>query len=166
MGPAGQGFVYCRRELMDHLRPPFAGCISVAGWENWRDYDLTFLPGARRFELGCANFVGQVGLLAATRLLLDVGIEAIERWLVRLTDLLIEDLKQRGYEIASNLTPEHRSAIVSFSVPDSPDSAYEQLAAAGVVISKREHYIRVSPHCYNTEGEVLRVGEVLGDAHS
>lgn len=166
MGPAGQGFIYCRRELIDRLKPTFAGCISVSGWQDWRDYDLSFLPGARRFELGCANFVGQVGLLAAARLLLDVGIETIERWLLHLTDLLIEDLEQRGYEIASNLMPEHRSAIVSFTTPDGPSSAYEQLAAAGIVISKRERYIRVSPHCYNTEGEVLRVGEVLGDAHS
>jgi hypothetical protein len=23
----------------------------------------------------------------------------------------------------------------------------------------------VSPHCYNTEDEVLRVGDVLGDVH-
>jgi selenocysteine lyase/cysteine desulfurase len=166
MGPAGQGFVYCRRELIKRLRPPFAGCVSVAGRENWRDYDLTFLPSASRFELGCANFVGQVGLLAATRLLLDVGIDTIERWLLHLTGLLIEDLRQRGYEIASNLTPERRSAIVSFSIPDSPDAAYEQLTAAGIVISKREHYIRVSPHCYNTEGEILRVAHVLGDAYS
>ena len=166
MGPAGQGFIYCRRALIDGLQPTFAGCISVAGWENWRDYDLTFLPDASRFELGCANFAGQVGLLAAVRLLLDVGIETIERWLLHLTDLLLEDLEQRGYEIASNLTPDHRSAIVSFSVPGGPDLAFDRLAAAGVVISKRERYIRVSPHCYNTEGEILRVGEVLGDAHS
>jgi selenocysteine lyase/cysteine desulfurase len=165
MGPAGQGFIYCRRELIDRLQPAFAGCISVAGWENWREYDLTFLPGANRFELGCANFVGQVGLLAAVRLLLDVGIEKIERWLLHLTGLLIDDLQRRGYEIASNLTPQHRSAIVSFSVPGSPDSAHEQLAGAGIVTSKREHFIRVSPHCYNTEDEVLRVGDVLGDVH-
>jgi cysteine desulfurase/selenocysteine lyase len=26
----------------------------------------------------------------------------------------------------------------------------------------RENYIRVSPHCYNTKDEVLRVGQVLG----
>lgn len=83
-----------------------------------------------------------------------------------LTDLLIEDLGQRGYEIASNLTPQHRSAIVSFGIPGGPDSAYEQLPAVDIAVSRREHYIRVSPHCYNTEGEIRRVREVLGDAHS
>ncbi len=163
MGPAGQGFIYCRRELTDRLDPPFAGCTSVVGWQDWRNYDLTFLPGARRFELGCANFIGQVGLLAAVRFLLDVGIGTIERWVLHLTDLLIADLHSRGYTVASNLEPEHRSAIASFSVPGDVGAAYEQLTAAGIVLSRREDYIRVSPHCYNTEPEILRVGNTLQD---
>ncbi|MGD8998127.1 MAG: aminotransferase class V-fold PLP-dependent enzyme [Anaerolineae bacterium] len=163
MGPAGQGFIYVRRELLEDLQPPFAGCVSVAGWEEWRDYSLTFLPDASRFELGCGNSVGQVGLLAAVRLLLNVGIEPIERWTLHLTELLIQDLERRGYEIASNRAPERRSAIVSFRVLGEVHKAYEQLTAADVVISKREDLIRVSPHCYNTENEILRVGETLGD---
>jgi selenocysteine lyase/cysteine desulfurase len=161
MGPAGQGFIYVRRERLDDLQPPFAGCISVAGWEAWRDYDLTFLPDASRFELGCGNLISQVGLLAAVRFLLDVGIDAVERWTLHLTDLLVKDLIQRGYQIASNLAPEHCSAIVSFRVTGDVDQAYQQLAAGRVVISKREDLIRVSPHCYNTEEEILRVGATL-----
>ena len=164
MGPGGQGFIYCRKNLLDDLQPPLAGCISVVGWEDWRYYDLTFLPDASRFELGCGNFVGQVGLLAAVRLLMDVGIEAIERWTLHLTDLLIEDLQQRGYEIASNLDPKRRSPIVSFNVPGEVEVAYQKLNEANIIISQREQYIRVSPHCYNTEAEIARVGEVLGDS--
>lgn len=164
MGPKGQAFIYCRHELLDELLPPFAGYLSVAGWEDWRDYDLTFLPDASRFELGCANQVGQVGLLAAVRFLMETGIPAIERWTLHLTDLLIEDLQQRGYDVASNLEREYRSAIVSFSVPGDVDEAFQKLANAKIVVSKREQYIRVSPHCYNTEEEITRVGEVLGNA--
>jgi selenocysteine lyase/cysteine desulfurase len=165
MGPPGLGFLYCRHELLDELAPPFAGCISVVGWEDWRDYDLTFLPDAHRFEIGTPNMIGQVGLLAAVRFLMEAGIPAIERWTLHLTDLLIEDLQQRGYGIASNLARKRRSAIVSFRVPGDVDAAFQKLTDAKVIISKREQYIRVSPHCYNTEEEIARVGEVLGDAH-
>ena len=162
MGPAGQGFIYVSPELLDDLRPAFAGCISVAGWEDWRDYNLAFLPDARRFELGCGNVIGQVGLLEAVRLLLDVGIEAIEAWTLHLADLLVEDLQQRGYQVVSNRSPHRRSAIVSFRVAGDVAAAHQQLLGAGVFVSKREDLIRVSPHGYNTENEVLRVGEVLG----
>jgi selenocysteine lyase/cysteine desulfurase len=161
MGPKGQGFLYCRRELLDQLVPPFAGCLSVVGWEDWRDYNLTFLPDASRFELGTRNGVGQVGLLAAVRFLMEIGIPAIERWTLHLTDLLIEDLRRRGCDIASNLDPKRRSAIVSFSVPGDAEETFQRLADAKIVVSKREQYIRVSPHCYNTEEEIARVGEVL-----
>jgi len=164
MGPGGQGFIYVRREVLDKLRPIFAGCVSVQGWEDWRSYDLTFLPDAARFDLGCANFIGRVGLLAAVRLLLSVGIEAIEAWTLHLTDLLVEDLQSRGHDVISSLEPRHRSAIVTFAVPGDPSAALETLAAEDIVVSLRESYLRVSPHCYNTEEEILRIGETLGPA--
>ncbi len=164
MGPKGQGFIYCRQELLDEIVPAFAGCISVVGWENWRDYNLTFLPDARRFELGSANLIGQIGLLAAVRFLMEVGIPAIERWTRHLTDVLIDDLKQRNYGVVSNLEPQRRSAIVSFLVPGDVEEAFQKLTAAKIVASQREQYIRISPHCYNTEEEIARVGEVLGNA--
>ena len=160
MGPCGQGFFFCRRELIEEMKPAYAGAESVVDFENYRDYDLTFLPDAKRFELGTDNLVGKVGLLASVNLLLEVGIEQIQRWTRHLTDVLIDDLQERGYQIASCLRPEHRSAIVSFSTPD-VKSAYDKLIANKVIVSLRENYIRVSPHCYNTEEEVLRVGQVL-----
>jgi len=165
LGSPGQGFIYCRQELLEELNPPFAGSRSVVGRENWLDYDLTFLPDTSRFELGTANQIGQVGLLAAVRFLMEAGIPAIERWTLHLTDLLIKDLQKRGYTVVSNLDPKHRSAIVSFAVSGDVTEAFQKLADAKIVISKREEYIRVSPHCYNTEEEIVRVGEVLGDAH-
>jgi cysteine desulfurase/selenocysteine lyase len=162
MGPCGIAFFFCRRELIEEMRPAYAGAESVVDFENFRDYDLTFLPDARRFEVGTPNLVGMVGLLASVNLLQEVGIEEIQRWTLHLTDVLIEDLQEQGYQIASCLRPEHRSAIVSFPTPD-VKAAYEKLIANKVIVSLRESYIRVSPHCYNTEEEVLRVGQVLGD---
>jgi len=82
---------------------------------------------------------------------------------LHLTDGLIADLQRRGYEVVSNLDPAHLSAIVSFAVPGDVRAAHARLREAKVAVSLRESYIRVSPHGYNTEDEVLRVGEVLGN---
>jgi cysteine desulfurase/selenocysteine lyase len=164
MGPMGIGFLYCRRDLLEELTPPMAGCLSVSGWEDWRDYDLTFLPDAGRFELGGRNLVGMVGALAAVELLLETGVDAIHARTLQLTDRLVADLDRRGYSVASNRDPMHRSAIVSFAVPGDPQVAHARLQEAGVAVSLREAYIRVSPHGYNTEEEIIRVGQVLGNA--
>jgi selenocysteine lyase/cysteine desulfurase len=149
------------------MAPPFAGNRSVVGREHHRQYDLAFAGDASRFEVGTPNVVGQVGLLAAVRFLTDIGILAIEQWTHHLTNVLIQDLQKRGYHIGSSLDPHRRSAIVSFEVPDRVglERAFEALTAARVVVSKRERYIRVSPHCYNTEEDIARVGEVLAGLH-
>ncbi len=161
LGPCGQGFLYCRRELIEQMEPAYAGATSVVDFLNFRDYNLTFQPQAKRFELGTPNLVGMMGLLTSVNLLLEAGIEEVKRWTLHLTDVLIEDLQQRGYQIASCLRPEHRSAIVSFTTPDT-QADYEKLIAQNVIVSLREGYIRVSPHGYNTVEEVRRVGQVLG----
>lgn len=163
MGPPGQGLLYVRQELIPQLQPPFAGPLSVVDWANWRDYNLTFLPDARRFELGTYNWVGLAGMKAAVEFLMELGLSNIERWTLHLTDILIADLQRRGYAIASCLDPACRSSIVSFSVAN-PQAALEKLKAARVIVARREDYIRVSTHCYNTEAEILKVGQVLGNA--
>ena len=168
MGPPGQGFVYCRQELQDELIPPCAGYVSVASEEGLRDRDVSTAQAsardARQLELSRGNTVGQVGLLAAVRFLMEVGISTVERWTLHLTELLIEDMRRRGYETTSNVHPSRRSAIVAFNVPKDVNRALDRLTEARVVVSKYDQCIHVSPHCYNTEEEIARVGEVLGDA--
>ncbi|MDY7040424.1 MAG: aminotransferase class V-fold PLP-dependent enzyme [Chloroflexota bacterium] len=163
MGPLGTGLLYVRHKLLHQLRPVYVGACSVVRGESYLDYDLTLRPDADRFELGTVNESGMAGLLMSMELLMDAGIGAIEEHIHHLTDVLIADLQRRGYAIASCLRPEHRSAIVSFIVSD-PQTAHATLNEQGVIVALREGYIRVSPHFYNTEAEVLRVGEVLGNA--
>lgn len=166
MGPPGQGFLYIRRERLEELQPVFAGPISVVDWEKWLDYNLTFRPEAARFEQGTYNWVGLAGMVAAIQMLLELGLENIDRWTCHLSGLLMDDLERYGYRLLSNRDPRTRSAIVSFAVPGAPEAAFERLKAAGVMVAVREGYLRVSSHCYNTEEEIARVCEVLGPARS
>ena len=162
MGPPGQGFIYCRQELMDELDRPLAGYFDIEGC-GYLQSDMGPLQSAScQFELGSANTVGLIGILAAVRFLMEIGIPAVERWTLHLTDLLIEEIQQCDYKVVSNLHPRRRSAIVVFRVPDSGDEALHRLVDAKIVVSQHEQTIRVSPHCYNTEQEIRLVGQVLG----
>lgn len=159
----GSGFLYCRRELLDELQlGAYVGTTSTVDPFNFLDYNFTLRPSADRFDLGTPNLLGIVALNAALGLLLEVGPAQIAERVLGLTDTLIEDLQGRGYRILSNLTPERRSGIVIVEVPE-PQAAYERLLAANVVTSVRGAGLRVAPHFYNSEEDVLRVGEVLGD---
>ena len=64
----------------------------------------------------------------------------------------------------SSLQPKRRSAIVALRVTGDADAALRRLTDAKITVSKHKQVIRVSPHYYNTEEEIARVGEVLGEA--
>lgn len=158
----GAGFLYCRGGIVDRLQlGAYVGAVSTVDAFNFLDYNFTLQPSAQRFSLGAPNLAGLAALDAALGLILEVGAEPIGRRILELTDVLIGDLQERGYTIVSNLDSLHRSGIVIVELPDAP-AAYERLLEAGIVTSPRGAGLRVSPHFYNSEADVLRVGEALG----
>lgn len=158
----GAGFLYMRRELLDELEPgAYVGASSVVDPMNYLDYNLTFPPSAERFNLGTPNIMGAVALHAAVGMLQEVGSALIEQRVATLVDALINDLTERGYSLAADTAPEHRSGIVVVQMPN-PESACKRLEEADVIATVRGG-LRLAPHFYNTLEEVMRVGEVLGD---
>jgi len=159
----GSGFLYCRQGLLDELQlGAYVGAASTVDPFNFLDYNFTLQHSAERFSLGTPNIMGMVALDATLALLLEAGMSQIGEHVLALTDVVIDDLQARGYRILSNQGPAHRSGIVIAEVPN-PQAAYEQLLAANVVTSVRGAGLRIAPHFYNTDADVLRVGEVLGD---
>ncbi len=162
----GSGFLYCRRERLAELQAgAYVGAASTVDPLNYLDYNFTLQPTVDRFLIGTPNFLGRVALHAMLGLLLEVGPARIAERVIDVTGVLIEDLQARGYRILSNLQPEHRSGIVIVEVPD-PQTAYNSLLAEDVVTAVRGAGLRVAPHFYNTDADVLRVGEVLGNRGS
>lgn len=163
LSPPGAGFFYCRRELLPDLQlGAYVGASSMEDPFNFLDYNFTLQNSAERFNLGTPNILATVGLNATLGLLLEVGIPPISERILSVTGTLIGDMQERGYRVLSNLEPAHRSGIVIVEVDD-PQAAYEKLLAANVVTSVRGAGLRFAPHFYNTDEDVLRVGEVLGN---
>lgn len=160
----GSGFLYVRRELIRDLVPgAYVGAASSVSGQNYLDYNLTLPETAERFTLGTPNVANNLALLAAVTMLQEVGIERIERQINTLVAALIDDLRERGYQLAADTAPEHRSGIVVVLV-DNPNAVSHRLNEAGIVVTPRGAGVRIAPHFYNTLDEVLRVGEALDAA--
>jgi len=86
-------------------------------------------------------------------MLLKIGIENIERRILKLTDRLIEAVKDLGLRLQTPEEPPYRSGIVNFKIYK-PQKVVEKLNSKGIIVSARDHGIRVSPHFYNTEEEI------------
>ena len=161
LGPIGAGFLYVRRELLGQLvAGPYVSAGSVVDAQNFLDYNLTLQPTAERFNLGSSGAVNAYGLHASVELIQEIGIEQIAERVLMLAGVAIGDLQERGFKLSASSAPEHRSGIVIPEVAD-PAAASARLAQEGIICVVRGKGIRVAPHFYNTEEEILRVGEVL-----
>ena len=163
LGPPGVGYLYLREELIEKFEPPFIGWASVKPevFETTDPYEIRHLnlsDTASRFEVGTPSRVSAYGAATALKLLLNMGIENVEKRILELTDHLIERLMEKSLKLQTPLEPECRSGIVNFLI-DNPQERTNKLAERGIIVSARSHGIRVSPHFYNTDEEINRLVE-------
>jgi cysteine desulfurase / selenocysteine lyase len=158
MGPQGIAFIYIHPDLLNKIFMTQVGWLSVKGAWNFFDYRLDLLDDARRFEIGTENWLGIYGSLASVKLLMELGIENIEKHILQLTENLINGLTELGLKTISSTNDKHRSGIVSFVFPGSRHNRilklFESLNQNKIITALRDNCIRISPHCYNTAEEM------------
>jgi selenocysteine lyase/cysteine desulfurase len=165
LSPPGAGYLYVKEELVEKFEPPFVGWASVKQeifetadfWDIW---SLQLSETASRFEVGSPSFLSLTGVTEALKMLLSIGIDGIERRILKLTDYLIHAVRNLGLELQTPEEPQNRSGIVNFKV-DKPKEVTEKLSLKNIVVSARSGGIRVSPHFYNTEAEIDRLVEEI-----
>jgi cysteine desulfurase / selenocysteine lyase len=168
LGPCAAGILYVRKPLQEVLKP------VILGWNNVRcpnyvaQEEMVLRSGAHRYQAGTENLMGLVGLHAALELLLEVGIDNIAAELLRKRAWLVPALQEKGFTVLQpSAPPENASGIVTFYKPDTDMKAlHEQLISKNIFTSLRtdragQHYIRLSPHFYNTDAELQRVVETV-----
>jgi len=161
--PEGIGIFFVRKELQGHLRPTSIGWMSMKEPFNFNRYQFEFADSARRYDCGSYNLAGIHALGGAIELLQEIGVEAVSRRLLELTDRLVEGLRAKGYRVLSSRQPGEGSGIVSFfSDVHAPEPIQSHLQAEHrIVIAVRAGRLRASPHVYNTEREIDQLVEAL-----
>jgi selenocysteine lyase/cysteine desulfurase len=163
LSPHGVGLFFCRRELIAEMAPAYAARASMmlnAGDDHLVEQtDIPLRDDARRFEIGNHNYAGIHAMGAALDLILDVGIETIERHVLALGAYLAERLAERQVRRLGPDDPARRSAITVFELPG--EGWVEYFAAHGIVVSARRGALRVSFGAYNTTDEIDQFIAVL-----
>ncbi len=166
LGPEGLGLFYVRAELRERLR------LTQYGWhmtEAPHDFDRrAWQPAAsaRRFECGSPNMLGIHGLSASLSLLLECGLEAISRNIIKNTAYLIERLNDiSGINVVSETQESRLSGIVAFAC-DKKEAAsmVSYLREHGVICAERSGFVRFSPHFYTSRRRLDHVLNLVSDA--
>ncbi len=163
LAPEGIGIFYCRKELASKLKPNLVGWKSVQSDHDFENLEFKLKNNALRFEEGTFNTIGIYALGAAVDLLLEIGVSNIEKRLYKLGDLIISEAEKRGFSLKTPKDPKERGGIISFSGNFDPKEVAEKLFEKNIVVNYRGGGLRVSPHFYNTEDEILKLFEALDE---
>ena len=169
MGDFGLGFFYVREDLLDRVLPRVQ-----FGWRQFEKFEYHMLPGDSpgefpaswralggapgHFEMGTFSRTAEACLAHSLKAIRKAGVERIQAHVQSLTARLQKELPELGFE---PLTPaESRSPIVTFVVKD-PEGVTAKLLRARVEVKLEQHYMRVSPSCYNDQADVDRLLNAL-----
>ena len=153
----GLGGFYISKNVVDRIRPTTMGWGNVVNAENFMDYDFTLQKDAKKFEEGTPNTISIHAFGAALGLLLETGIDNIEKRVITLGDYIIAELNRRNIKIYSSTLLNERSGNISFILDKDVSKLYSFMLENKVKLTVRDGLVRFSPHFYNNEDEVLQV---------
>ena len=121
-----------------------------------------YKPGAARYNAGeFSNFILTPMLGAALEQIIDWKVNLIQDYCSNLIQPLVQLLKEKNFWIEDeNYRTNH---LFGFLLPQTLSRAHllEKLQERKVFVSIRGDAIRVSTHLYNTERDIVALGEIL-----
>ncbi|SEQ00659.1 aminotransferase class V-fold PLP-dependent enzyme [Neolewinella agarilytica] len=153
LGMHGTGFLYVSNRVVKTINPVLAGMYAAE-----KTYDkLSFHEDARKFETGNLAYALFDAWIAGLELVLEIGVDHIYRKALENTDLLIDGLNEKGYQIISpTRNRAGRTAIVHFTTgtTNTTQELYQKLKAHKVLVTLQGENIRVSPNFFTSEEEI------------
>ncbi|MBI5054998.1 MAG: aminotransferase class V-fold PLP-dependent enzyme [Nitrospirae bacterium] len=165
LGPEGLGLFYCRPEAMDRLNLTQYGwhMVEAAGDFDRRGWSIA--KTARRFECGSPNTVGIHALSASLSLLLETGMEQVERDVLKRSEYLFDKITSNPeLELLTSTASGRYAGIVTFRRRNvDPAALYRHLSQNNIVCALRGGGIRLSPHFYTPYDHLDRAIDLAND---
>ncbi len=160
-GPGG-AFLWVRPSLLKTLKP------KVTGWMAHRS-PFAFLPameyaqGTHRMLSGTPPVSVFYAMRSGPAIIASAGIGKVRAKSMRQTALIAGAAARLGYRMVSPSDPERRGGAVTLDVPHAFQVARELLRREIIVDFREGSGIRIAPHFYNSDAEVLLALTEIGD---
>lgn len=161
MGPLGSGVMYTSREFREKLRPVMAGPGMMRQGLDYLDHSWNPHDDGRVFEFSAAPWDHVAALrTAVSELFLHNSMENVRDEVFRLQNLFIDHLDPDLVTVHPQ--PEnHRSGIVMLEVQGNVKTIMAAMQEQGVVITGPTGILRLAPHFYMEDAQLIRAAEVL-----
>ena len=162
LGPEGAGFLYVRSSWIERLRPILVGWHSVVSSYNDPRNEFRLKPSAQRWEGGSFNMPGLQTFAASVSLFLEIGPSLVSERILNRAHAVRDLALSAGWSLVGSTRPEDLSAIVAMTRDDVDPTSFVALARSrGVALANRRNRVRISPHMYNNDEDLDRLGEIL-----
>ncbi len=153
LASAGLGFLYVRSSLLPGLLPTQTGWFADEDIFKMDIADYSPASDARRFDAGTPPVPNIYAGIAGISLIEEAGTPAIEAHVSALTARLIAGLDELGAVVVTPREPSARGPLVCVRATD-VDALVAALASERIVVSSRDHNLRLALHLYNVEQDV------------
>lgn len=153
-GGPGAGFLWANPRIVDRLHPPDVGWFSHADPFEFDITHFAYREGALRYWGGTPSVLPYAIAAASIGVLRGIGLETVRAANLAHTARIIAAAEELGLAISTPLPEPERGGTVALRFADSAAAA-QALGAAGFCCDWRPRSgVRLSPHVYNTEGEL------------
>lgn len=162
-GGPGAGYLYVAPRLRERLTPRLTGWMAHEHPFAFEPGAIAYAPDVTRFLHGTPAVPALYGARAGYRIVTEIGVSAIREKSVRQVRLLIERARARGLTPRAPERPDDRGGMVILEVPDGEAVTRELLRREILVDHRPGAGIRISPHFYTADEELLHaVDEIRG----
>lgn len=172
MGPKGSGFAYVAPRMREHLHPRFAGWTTGEVPPHFAVFGEGDEWTTRWMICSTHNFSDFYGIHEMIHFWQEQGSEKIMARQKQLAHFAKEKLGElTGWECRSDFpTAELRGPLIAFALPASfqekgfalvPYMQNKKNIVITTTFIQGDWHLRISPHVYNTEDEIIEAAEVL-----
>lgn len=164
-GGPGNCFLYVDPDLRNDLVPHFTGWSAHTNPFAFSAEGQDYRTDGGRFLNGTPNVPALYAGREGVRIVKEVGLQAIREKSMLMTAMLIEEAERHGLRCNTPADPAVRGGHVPVDVPHGYEVCQVLLEEDIVVDYRPQAGIRMAPHFYNTEEEVVgavrRMAEIV-----
>lgn len=164
LGPEGLGLFYTTQESRDLLRLTQFGWHMTSNPGDYTSKTWDINPTAQKFECGSPNMLAIHALQASLSLLLEVGMQEVEKRVLENTDYLQKLIENSdNLQLIRTLPENQRLGICVFEKKGMDSNLlYQELMKQKVICASRGGGVRFSPHFY-TSKDIMRKAVSIAD---
>ena len=161
LGPVGSGIMYTSPQFRAKLDMVLTGANIVVQGTDYLDHTWNLLEDGRRFEYSTVQLSYAAALdRSVSEVFCRYDPEDVRAEIFGLQDVFLSHLDTKRYRPVV-FAPEHRSGILALVTEDDLDGVIAALAPLDICVSARGGYLRIAPHFYNDDDEMIRVADAL-----